>query len=62
MSAQSQVTSRCDVAHSGRENLHHFLAAAVALDAPVVAVKSRHMKKDEHACFLNLFCYMGQSK
>ena len=22
---QSQVTSRCDVAHSGQENLHHFL-------------------------------------
>ena len=25
MSAQSRVTSRCDVAHSGRENLHQFL-------------------------------------
>ena len=24
MSAQSRVTSRCDVAHSSRENLHHF--------------------------------------
>ena len=25
MGAQSRVTSRCDVAHSGRENLHQFL-------------------------------------
>ena len=25
MSAQSLVTSRCDVAHCGRENLHQFL-------------------------------------
>ena len=25
MSAQSRVMSRCDVAHSSRENLHHFL-------------------------------------
>ena len=25
MSEQSRVTSRCDVAHSGRENLHQFL-------------------------------------
>ena len=25
MSAQTQVTSLCDVAHSGRENLHQFL-------------------------------------
>ena len=25
MSKQSRVTSRCDVAHCGRENLHHFL-------------------------------------
>ena len=25
MSEQSRVTSQCDVAHSGRENLHHFI-------------------------------------
>ena len=36
MSAQSRVTSRCDAAHCGREELHHFLPLSLARFAPSI--------------------------
>ena len=38
MSVQSRVTSRCDVAHSGRENLHHFLAVLLRGMLPLFSI------------------------
>ena len=38
MSTQSRVTSRCDVAHSGRENLHHFLQVLLRGMLPLFSI------------------------
>ena len=38
MSAQSQVTSLCHVAHSGRENLHHFLPVLLRGMLPLFSI------------------------
>ena len=38
MNAQSRVTSCCDVAHSGRENLHHFLQVLLRGILPLFSI------------------------
>ena len=38
MSKQSRVTSRCDVAHSGRESLHHFLPVLLRFMLPLISI------------------------
>ena len=38
MSAQPRVTSRCDVAHCGREELHHFLPVLLRGMLPLFSI------------------------
>ena len=38
MSEQFRVTSRSDVAHSGRENLHHFLPVLLRGMLPLFSI------------------------
>ena len=40
MTALSRLTSRCDVAHSGRENLHHFLPVLLRGMLPLFSIKT----------------------
>ena len=43
MSAQSRVTSRCEVAHSGRENLHQFLPVLLRGMLPLFSIMMVHV-------------------
>ena len=38
MSAQSRVTSRCDIAHCGREELHHFFPVLLRGMLPLFSI------------------------
>ena len=38
MSVQSRVTSPCDVAHCGREELHHFLSVILQGMLPLFSI------------------------
>ena len=61
MSAQSPVTSCCDVAHSGRENLHQFLPILLWRHALSISIMTLCLRGSNTVSLLFFFYFLSLS-